>query len=95
MWANGPFPAAMHDITIMYGGRVIDRKHKWLESSLYHHISDDKIVIEDSSYVGESEKVSTTLGGHTPEMKEFFARCKSRQESLFWRMKPFNILGSA
>ena len=92
MWANGPFPAATHDITIFRGGTVKIGKDTWLKSSLYHPIPGGKRLIGDSGYIGEPEKVSATLGGHAPETKEFFARCKSRQESLFTRMKQLNIL---
>ena len=92
VWANGPFPAASHDITIFRGGKAKE-KHKWLESSLYHRIPAGKRVVGDSGYVGETDKVSVTLGGHAPETKAFFARVKSRQETLFGRMKQLKILG--
>ena len=93
VWANGPYPAATHDLTIFRGGTLKSGKHTWLESSLYHRIPDGKRLIGDSGYIGEPEKVSATLGGHAPKTKEFFARCKSRQETLFTRMKQLNILG--
>ena len=60
---------------------------------MYHRIPGGKRLIGDSGYIGEPEKVSATLGGHAPETKEFFDRCKSRQESLFTMMKQLNILG--
>jgi hypothetical protein len=94
VWASGPFPAATHDITIFRGGKAKE-KHKWRKSSLYHLIPEGKRLVGDSGYVGEPDKVSCTLGGHSAKTKELFARLKSRQESLFRRYKSLNIMGGA
>lgn len=93
VWARGPYPAATHDITIFRGGKKKDGKHTWDKSSLYHQIPPGKRVIGDSGYLGEPDKVSTTLGGHAPETQELFARLKSRQETLFRGYKALKIFG--
>ena len=93
VWANGPFPAASHDITIFRGGKKKDGKHTWRKSSLFHKIPVGKRLVGDSGYVGEADKVSTTLGGHSVEAKRLFARFKSRQESLFRAYKALGIMG--
>ena len=62
---------------------------------MYHQIPDGKRLVGDSGYVGEPDKVSTTLGGHSAEAKELFARLKSRQESLFRYYKSLEIMGGA
>lgn len=41
-----------------------------------------------------SQKISTTSCEHNEEVKEFFARAKSRQESFNTQIKFFNILSS-
>lgn len=93
VWAGGPYPAATHDITIFRGGKVKDGKQNWRKSSLYHKIPEGKRLVADSGLVGEPTKISTTLGGHSAEVKELFARFKSRQESLFRGYKVLDILG--
>lgn len=60
---------------------------------LYHRIRDGKRVVGDSGYVGEPDKVSTTLAGHSDATKELFARLKSRQETLFGGYKALGIMG--
>lgn len=52
-----------------------------------------KRVVGDSGYVGEPDKVSTTLAGHSDATKELFARLKSRQETLFRGYKALGIMG--
>ena len=42
-----------------------------------------KRLVGNSGYIGEPTMISTTLGGHSAEVKELFGRFKSRQESLF------------
>jgi hypothetical protein len=93
VWTNGPFPAATHDITIFRGGKKKLGKDTWKKSSLYHRIRDGKRVVGDSGYVGEPDKVSTTLAGHSDATKELFARLKSRQETLFRGYKALGIMG--
>jgi len=93
VWVNGPFPAATHDITIFRGGTKKAGEHTWRKSSLYHKMPPGKRLIGDLGYVGEADKISTTLGGHSAETKKFFALYKSRQETLFSRYKVLNIFG--
>ena len=95
VWANGPYPAAAHDITIFRGGKAKAPRDTWKKSSLYHKVPDGKRLVGDSGYVGEATKVSTTLGGHRAETKKLFARFKSRQESLFRYYKALDIMGGS
>jgi hypothetical protein len=60
---------------------------------LFHGIPEGCRVVGDSGYDGEPDKVSTTLSGHSPKMKELFARFKSRQETLFRAYKALNVMG--
>ena len=73
VWTNGPFPAATHDITIFRGGRKKDGESTWRKSSLFFRVPDGCRLVGDSGYVGEAEKISTTLAGHSPDTKELFA----------------------
>ena len=59
---------------------------------LYHLFSVGKKAIGDSGYEGMPQKVTITRGKHSPEMKKFLARAKSRQESLHSKLKFFNCL---
>lgn len=94
VWVNGPFPASKHDITIFRGGKR-GEKSKWRSDSLFSQVPNGKRLIGDSGYVGEPKKISATLGGHSKEVKEYFARAKSRQETINARYKNFRILGTS
>jgi hypothetical protein len=59
---------------------------------LYFQIPEGKKLIGDSGYKGELSKISTTADAHSAEVKEFFARAKSRQETINTRLKSFNVL---
>jgi hypothetical protein len=59
---------------------------------LYFKVPKDKRLIGDSGYEGEASKISTTMEDHTSEVKEFFARAKSRHETFNTRLKFFGIL---
>lgn len=93
VWANGPFPAATHDITIFRGGTKKKGPATWDKSSLFHKMPNGKRLVGDSGYAGEPDKVSITLSGHSPETKELFARIKSRGETLFRGYKSLGICG--
>lgn len=93
VWAEGPFPAATHDITIFRGGTVKEGKEKWRKSSLYHQVKERQRLVGDLGLVGEPNKISTTLGGHSAKTKELFARFKSRGETLFRGYKALGIMG--
>ena len=41
------------------------------------------------------KKISTALGDHSKEVKEYFAWAKSRQETINTRYKNFRILGTS
>ena len=66
---------------------------------MYHRMRAGKRLVGDSGYVGEPDKISTTLAGHSPETKELFARFKSRKRLYFvgiklwvsWVVNPFVI----
>jgi hypothetical protein len=61
-------------------------------NALINKIPDGKRIIGDCGMRGEPGKISTTKPGHSKEVKKSFARAKSRQETLFARMKNFNVL---
>lgn len=91
-WINGPFPASTHDITMFRGGKE-GNKDGWDQNSLYFQIPKGKRCVGDSGYSGEPEKISVTRDDHPAELKKFFARVKSRQETVNSRLKSFGILG--
>ena len=97
LWVYGPEPASTHDITMFRGGAQIDsslrnNKENWDRSALYFRIPQGKKLIGDSGYKGEPTKISTTVAEHSRDVKEFFARAKSRQETFNTRLKFFNVL---
>jgi hypothetical protein len=92
-WTKGPFPAALHDITIFHDGTKKNGKATWKKSSLYHKMPAGKRLVGDSGYIGEPDKISNTLAGHSAETKELFACFKSRQETLFRGYKALGIMG--
>ncbi len=59
---------------------------------MYIQIPKGKKLIGDPGYKGEHFKISTTADVHSAEVKEFFARAKSRQETINTRLKSFNVL---
>jgi hypothetical protein len=61
-------------------------------NALYFQIPEGKKLIGDSGYKGELSKISTTANVHSTEVKEFFARAKSWQETINTRLKSFNVL---
>ena len=61
-------------------------------NALINFIPENKRIIGDSGLKGESTKSLTTNPGHSKEVKKFFARAKARQETLFARMKNFDVL---
>jgi hypothetical protein len=78
------------------GIQVSTTHHKneatWDANALYFQILEEKKLIGDSGYKGEQSKISTTVDAHSAEVKEFFARAKSWQETINNRLKSFNIL---
>jgi len=92
LWAEGPHPAAMHDITTFRGGKK-NQKKNWKKDSLYHRLPDTLMLVGDSAYSGQTDKITTTMDGHAPLTKKLFARMKSMQESCFKRLKQFKVLG--
>ncbi len=57
---------------------------------MYFQIPERKKLIGNSGYKGELSKISTTVDTHSAEVKEFFARAKSQQETINTRLKSFN-----
>jgi hypothetical protein len=92
VWTSGPHPASKHDMTIFRGGTTKEKKANWEKNSLYFKIPEGKRAIGDSGYAGEPEKIAISLPGHSPATKKFFARIKSRHETVNTRFKFFNIL---
>ncbi len=97
LWTAGPKPASTHDITFFCGGTQVSKnRHKneatWDENALYFQIPKGKKLIGDSGYKGEPSKISATVDEHSAEVKEFFARAKSRQETINTRLKSFTVL---
>ena len=62
------------------------------QNALFFKIPDGKRVIGDTGYQGEPDKVSVTKDGDSKDVKKFFARAKSRQETFNSRLKAFQIL---
>ena len=71
---------------------TLRRSHPLDRSALYFRIPQGKKLIGDSGYKGEPTKISTTVAEHSRDVKEFFARAKSRQETFNTRLKFFNVL---
>ena len=92
VWTNGPHPASKHDMTIFRGGTKKEKTETWEQNSLYFKIPAGKKAIGDSGYAGEPEKIAISLPGHSVATKKFFARIKSRHETVNSRFKFFNIL---
>ena len=97
IWAAGPKPASIHDITFFRGGKEESNSKKkneakWDKKALYFKIPKGKKLIGDSAYQGEPDKISTAKEEHQATTKEFFARAKSRQETLHTRLKFFKSL---
>ena len=88
LWANGPFPAATHDLTCLRGGKK-GKQSEWKKSSLYNSMPDGLRLVGDSAYGGQFDKVTCTMDAHSAKTKELFARMKSMQETIFKRFKDF------
>ena len=94
---RGPFPCSVHDITMFRGGKTDEKKDSWDRGALYfkmEELGEGKKGVGDSGYAGEPNKIVTTKECHSRAFKEFLARVKNRQESLFIRLKSFNILSN-
>jgi hypothetical protein len=89
----------MSDHVIFRGGDKDDRKKDNLDKdALYFHPvfrGGQRKAIGDSGYGSRdlSDRIVTTRWIHTKPFKKWIARVKSRQETLFTRMKAFQVLG--
>ena len=94
-WVRGPKPAGSEsDITMFRGGKEEDGQENWDREALYFKIPEGKLVITDSGYKGEPNKIMMVTDEMTKEMKSYIGRAKARQETFNGRMKgTFNILG--
>jgi hypothetical protein len=97
LWTAGPKPASMLDITFFCGGTQVstnlyENEATWDVNALYFQIPEGKKLIGNSGYKVELSKISTTVHAHSAEVKEFFARAKSWQETINTRLKSFNVL---
>ena len=91
VWINGPEPPSTPDIEFLRGGKA-RKKNEWKRSALYFHIPNNVKLVGDSAYAGQPDKVTTTNDQHSRATKNFFARIKSLNETVFNRMKNFKIL---
>jgi hypothetical protein len=89
LWISGPHHASKHDITIFRGGKKDDKNKD--RTALYFKIPEGKRVIGDSGYQGEPMKISVSKDEDSKDVKKFFARAKSRQETFNSRVKSFLI----
>jgi hypothetical protein len=97
LWTAGPKPASTHDITFFRGGTQVSTNRQkneatWDKNAFYFQVPEGKKLIGDSGYKGEPSKLSTSVDEHSDKVKEFFARSKSRQETINTRLKSFNVL---
>ena len=97
LWTAGLKPASTHDITFFRGGTQVSTNRQknevtWDKNALYFQVPEGKKVIGNSGYKGEPSKLSTSVDEHSDKVKEFFARSKSRQETINTRLKSFNVL---
>jgi hypothetical protein len=92
VWVSGLHLPSTHDINVFCGGAP---KHPedWDRSSLYFKLKEGELIIGDSGYEGEPDKIVVAKEEHQPCMKAFIARAKNRQETFHTRLKSFNILG--
>lgn len=65
------------------------------ECSLFSWVPNEKRLISNSGYIGELKKILATLGDHSKEVKEYFTRAKSRQETINTRYKNFCIFSAS
>ena len=97
VWMRGPFPASVHDVTIFRGGKADDLEETWDKNSLYFatkKLGGDAKGLADGGYKGEPDTILTWKDGQSPELKEFKARGRAREETLHSRFKGWNILES-
>jgi hypothetical protein len=95
VWIRGPFPASVSDITIFRGGKSDEPEEDWDKSSLYFAtkaLGDRSRGIADGGYTGEPDTLLTSQEGMSPELREFIARGKLREETLYSRLKGWSIL---
>lgn len=95
VWVRGPFPASVSDITIFRGGKSDEPEDTWDKSSLYFAtkaLGNGARGIGDGGYAGEPETILTSKEGMSKELREFVARGKLREETLYGRLKGWNIL---
>ena len=90
-WINGPYPPSKKDITILRGGKARE-KSEWDRSALYFQVPNNVMLVGDSAYGGQPDKVTTTKDAHGKTTKNLFARMKSLQETTFKRLKDFKVL---
>jgi hypothetical protein len=84
--------ASEHDLTKFRGGSVKDGKDTWRFDSLYNALPPGKKASGDSGYVGEEDRITVLRDAHSPELKQFTTRAKSRQEAYHTHLKSFKIL---
>ena len=92
MSISGPYPPAVHDITVFRGGENTQAEDTWDNDAIYFQVKNGKRIVGNSGYRGEPSKLVVKRDEHSPEFKEFIGRVLSRQETLFKGLKDFKIL---
>ena len=82
VWINGPFPAAINDITI------------YRQYGLKDKIPPGKKLIADNGYRGEKDTIATPSIYDDVALKLFKRRARARQESFNQRIKIFQCLST-
>jgi hypothetical protein len=78
-------------MTFLRGGKA-GKKNEWNKNSLYFNVPDGVKLVGDSAYKGQTDKVTTTMDGHSAETKRLFARIKSMNETCNGRFKNFKVV---
>lgn len=82
VWINGPFPAAINDITV------------YREHGLKEKVPAGKKLIADNGYRGEKDTIATPSIYDDEDLKIFKRRARARQESFNQRIKIFQCLSN-
>lgn len=88
IWAVGPYPAGVNDITVFRKENGL--KDKILEARKRSGVNHR--AIGDKGYRGERDVLSVPSSHDTEEVRDFKGRAMSRQETFNARMKNFDCL---
>jgi hypothetical protein len=85
----------MHDTTIFRGAKNAETEDEDCDPNALAYTLDferGQRFVADDALSSVRGKVVTSREEHSPEYREFIARIKNRQETLFKRMKDFDVL---